>query len=84
MGGPPNGYMVLLGAGGEGTWTGPSWSCIAAAAALWEYLGHTGKTQIPLRMGSRKITRICPGYGSAQNFAGYFAGLVKSFFEDFN
>ena len=24
--GAPNGYMLLLGAGGEGTWTGPSWS----------------------------------------------------------
>ena len=35
-------------------------------------------------MGSRKITRTCPGYGSAQNFAGYLDGLVKSFFEDFN
>ncbi len=35
-------------------------------------------------MGSRQFTRTCPGYGSAQNFAGYFAGLVKSFFDDFN
>ena len=35
-------------------------------------------------MVSRQITRMCPGYGSAQNFAGYFAGLVKSFFEDFD
>ena len=30
-------------------------------------------------MGSKKITRMCPGYGSVQNFPGYFAGLVKSF-----
>ena len=30
---PPNGYMLFLGAGGEGTRTGPWWSCVAAAAA---------------------------------------------------
>ena len=84
MRGPPNGYMLLLGAGGEGTWTGPSWSCVVVAAALREYLGNTRKTTVSSQMGSRKITRRCPGYGSAQNFAGYFAGLVKPFFEDFN
>ena len=78
--GPPNGYMLLLGAGGEGTWTGPSWSCVVAVAALWEYLGNTRKTLIPSRMGSRKITRAFPGYGSAQNFVGYVAELAKSFF----
>ena len=79
--------MLLLGAGGEGTWTGPSWSCVAVVvvvAALWEYLGNTRKTTVSSQMGSRKITRTCPGYGSAQNFAGYLDGLVKSFFEDFN
>ena len=43
----------------------------------------TSKNPIPSRMVSKKITRFRAGYGSAQNFAGYFAALVKSFFEEF-
>ena len=40
--GSPERHMLLLGAGGEGTRTGPWWSCVVAVAAAAARLGRRG------------------------------------------
>ena len=76
--GSPERDILFLGAGGEGTGTGPWWSCVAAAAAAAAAVaappGGSDKTVI---LGASMSEKRCPARHCAGNFDPCHVAAVK-------